>query len=169
MLNSSSFYPLTVELAQQQAASAAGGGPQPCSPPSSQAHWLASVPLIIAFLVLERYWQARLTTGGVKELGERQHMSSDPTTIHIRVSSRSELDEQLQRANETLQAIALRTRTDGILITKHQNGIYTVSLSNQVPYGLTRERYAQPVGDEGFEAVLGGPALHPLQAGNLEF
>lgn len=67
MLNSSSLYPLTVGLAQQQAASAAGGGAQALFSTVITGSLVSIVPLIIAFLVLQRYWQAGLTTGGVKE------------------------------------------------------------------------------------------------------
>jgi multiple sugar transport system permease protein len=67
MLNSSSLYPLTVGLAQQQAASAAGGGAQALFSTVITGSLVSIIPLIIAFLVLQRYWQAGLTTGGVKE------------------------------------------------------------------------------------------------------
>ncbi|MBT2538993.1 carbohydrate ABC transporter permease [Arthrobacter sp. ISL-69] len=67
MLNSSSLYPLTVGLAQQQSASAAGGGAQALFSTVITGSLVSIVPLIVAFLVLQRYWQAGLTTGGVKE------------------------------------------------------------------------------------------------------
>jgi multiple sugar transport system permease protein len=67
MLNSSSLYPLTVGLAQQQAASAAGGGAQALFSTVITGSLVSIIPLIIAFLVLQRYWQAGLTAGGVKE------------------------------------------------------------------------------------------------------
>ena len=67
MLNSSDLYPLTVGLAQWQAASTSGGG-------GSQALFsnvitgslVSIVPLVVAFLFLQRYWQSGLATGGVK-------------------------------------------------------------------------------------------------------
>jgi len=67
MLNSSSLYPLTVGLAQQQSASAAGGGAQALFSTVITGSLVSIIPLIIAFLVLQWYWQAGLTTGGVKE------------------------------------------------------------------------------------------------------
>lgn len=66
MLNTSSLYPLTVGLAQLQAASAAGGGAQALFSTVITGSLVSIVPLIIAFLYLQRYWQTGLATGGVK-------------------------------------------------------------------------------------------------------
>jgi len=66
MLNSSELYPLTVGLAQQQAASAAGGGSQALFSTVITGSLVSIIPLIVAFLVLQRYWQSGLATGGVK-------------------------------------------------------------------------------------------------------
>jgi multiple sugar transport system permease protein len=66
MLNSSSLYPLTVGLAQLQAASAAGGGAQALFSTVITGSLVSVVPLIVCFLYLQRYWQTGLATGGVK-------------------------------------------------------------------------------------------------------
>ncbi len=66
MLNSGELLPLTVGLAQQQATSAAGGGAQALFSTVITGAFLSIVPLIIAFLFLQRYWQTGLATGGVK-------------------------------------------------------------------------------------------------------
>jgi multiple sugar transport system permease protein len=66
MLNSSRLYPLTVGLAQQQAASSAGGGAQAQFSTVITGSLVSIVPLIVAFLFLQRYWQTGLATGGVK-------------------------------------------------------------------------------------------------------
>ena len=66
MLNSGQLLPLTVGLAQQQAASAAGGGAQALFSTVITGAFLSIIPLIIAFLYLQRYWQTGLATGGVK-------------------------------------------------------------------------------------------------------
>nr|WP_255524063.1 carbohydrate ABC transporter permease [Terrabacter sp. MAHUQ-38] len=66
MLNSSSLYPLTVGLAQQQAASAAGGGSQALFSTVITGSFVSVIPLVVAFLFLQRYWQSGLATGGVK-------------------------------------------------------------------------------------------------------
>jgi len=67
MLNSGELYPLTVGLAQQEATSAAGGGAQALFSTVITGSVLSIIPLIIAFLYLQRYWQTGLATGGVKE------------------------------------------------------------------------------------------------------
>ena len=66
MLNSSDLYPLTVGLAQLQAASAAGGGAKVLFSTVITGSLVSVVPLIIAFLFLQRYWRTGLVTGGVK-------------------------------------------------------------------------------------------------------
>ncbi|MCX2748750.1 hypothetical protein OOZ51_13145 [Arthrobacter sp. MI7-26] len=59
--------------------------------------------------------------------------------IDIQVKSRHALDDQLAAAVQHLQETALRERTRGILITRHRPGHYTAELSEQVPFGITRE------------------------------
>jgi multiple sugar transport system permease protein len=66
MLNSGELLPLTVGLAQQQATSAAGGGAQALFSTVITGAFLSILPLIVAFLYLQRYWQTGLATGGVK-------------------------------------------------------------------------------------------------------
>jgi multiple sugar transport system permease protein len=67
MLNNPDLYPVTVGLASWSSQSAGGGG--------STGELLALVvtgsmvsvlPLIAAFLLLQRYWQSGLSAGGVK-------------------------------------------------------------------------------------------------------
>ena len=66
MLNSGELYPLTVGLAQQEATSAAGGGAQALFSTVITGSFVSIIPLIFAFLYLQRYWQTGLATGGVK-------------------------------------------------------------------------------------------------------
>jgi multiple sugar transport system permease protein len=67
MLNSPKQLPLTVGLAQWQAsASAAGGGSQALFSTVITGSLISIVPLVVAFLFLQRYWQSGLTAGGVK-------------------------------------------------------------------------------------------------------
>ncbi|NEM92488.1 carbohydrate ABC transporter permease [Galbitalea soli] len=66
MLNTQELYPLTVGLAQQQAASAAGGGAQALFSTVITGSLVSVIPLVVAFLYLQRYWQTGLATGGVK-------------------------------------------------------------------------------------------------------
>jgi multiple sugar transport system permease protein len=66
MLNSGELYPLTVGLAQQESTSAAGGGAQALFSTVITGSFVSIIPLIVAFLYLQRYWQTGLATGGVK-------------------------------------------------------------------------------------------------------
>ena len=67
MLNDPDLYPVTVGLAAWSSQTAGGGG----STGDLQAlvvtgSLLSIVPLVAAFLMLQRYWQSGLTAGGVK-------------------------------------------------------------------------------------------------------
>jgi multiple sugar transport system permease protein len=66
MLNSTNLYPLTVGLAQWQALAAGGSGSRALFSTIITGAFLSIIPLVIAFLFLQRYWQAGLATGGVK-------------------------------------------------------------------------------------------------------
>lgn len=66
MLNSSELYPITVGLAQIQSAASAGGGSQALFSTVITGSFVSVLPLIVAFLVLQRYWQSGLSTGSVK-------------------------------------------------------------------------------------------------------
>lgn len=59
--------------------------------------------------------------------------------IEIQVDSRQVLDERLDDAVRGLQQIAMEAGTQGILLTRHTAGHYTAALSDQVPFGMTRE------------------------------
>ncbi len=67
MLNSSELYPLTVGLAQVQSAASAGGGAQALFSTVITGSMVAIIPLIVAFLFLQRYWQSGLAAGSVKQ------------------------------------------------------------------------------------------------------
>lgn len=66
-------------------------------------------------------------------------MNTATESIDIQVESRQVLDERLDDAVRGLQQIAMETGTQGILITRHKPGHYTAALSDQVPFGMTRE------------------------------
>jgi len=59
--------------------------------------------------------------------------------IEVRVDSAGEVEERLNSAVKDLQVIATRSRAHGILVTRLNPGHFSVSLSDQVPFGLTRE------------------------------
>lgn len=62
-----------------------------------------------------------------------------PNAIDVHVSSPQNLEEQLEAAVKELQQAATLTRRCGILVTRNKPGRYTVALSDQVPFGMTRE------------------------------
>jgi multiple sugar transport system permease protein len=66
MLNTSEKFPLTVGLALWQSTAAGGSGSRALFSTVITGSLLAIVPLVIAFLFLQRYWQSGLATGGVK-------------------------------------------------------------------------------------------------------
>lgn len=68
MLSDPALYPVTVGLAQWQAVAAGGGGGSAGLLPLVITGSLLSVlPLIAAFLVLQRYWRSGLDAGAVKQ------------------------------------------------------------------------------------------------------
>jgi multiple sugar transport system permease protein len=67
MLNTPSLYPVTVGLAQWQAQASGGGGAQVLFSVVLTGAFVSVVPLIVAFLFLQRYWQSGLTAGSVKQ------------------------------------------------------------------------------------------------------
>ncbi|MFG6195448.1 carbohydrate ABC transporter permease [Nonomuraea sp. JJY05] len=69
MLNDPNLYPITVGLASW-ASQAVGGGAGADSNLLAlvvTGSLLSVIPLVVAFLLLQRYWQSGLTTGGVKQ------------------------------------------------------------------------------------------------------
>jgi multiple sugar transport system permease protein len=66
MLNSAELFPLPVGLAQWQATAAGGSGAQALFSTVITGSLLSIIPLVAAFLFLQRYWQSGLATGGVK-------------------------------------------------------------------------------------------------------
>jgi multiple sugar transport system permease protein len=67
MLNDPSWFPVTVGLAQWNAQATGGGGAQALFNIVITGSLLSIIPLAIAFLLLQRYWQSGLALGGVKE------------------------------------------------------------------------------------------------------
>lgn len=67
MLNDPSWFPVTVGLAQWNAQATGGGGAQALFNIVITGSLLSIIPLAVAFLLLQRYWQSGLALGGVKE------------------------------------------------------------------------------------------------------
>ena len=66
-------------------------------------------------------------------------MTTITESIEIQVDNRRVLDDRLNDAVRGLQQLAMTTGTQGILLTRHKPGHYTAALSDQVPFGMTRE------------------------------
>ena len=66
MLSDPDWYPLTVGL-NQWSAQAIGAGSQPIYNLVIMGSLLTIVPIVIAFLLLQRFWQSGLTAGSVKQ------------------------------------------------------------------------------------------------------
>ncbi len=67
MLNNPKLYPVTVGLAQVNAtANNAGGGSQGLFTVVITGALVSIIPLVIAFLLLQRFWQSGLSSGAVK-------------------------------------------------------------------------------------------------------
>jgi multiple sugar transport system permease protein len=66
MLSEPRWYPLTVGLAQWNSQAAAGGGATSAFNTVIAGSLISVVPLIIAFIFLQRFWQSGLGSGGVK-------------------------------------------------------------------------------------------------------
>jgi hypothetical protein len=60
--------------------------------------------------------------------------------LEVKVGTARELEEGLNAAVRNLQLLAGHSRNRGILVTRLEAGHYMVALSEQVPFGLTREQ-----------------------------
>jgi len=66
MLSSPEKFPVPVGLAQWQQTSSAGSGGQALFSNVITGSMVSVLPLIVAFIVLQRFWQSGLSSGGVK-------------------------------------------------------------------------------------------------------
>jgi multiple sugar transport system permease protein len=66
MLSTPEKFPIPVGLAQWQATSSAGSGGQALFSNVITGSMVSVVPLILAFIFLQRFWQSGLSSGGVK-------------------------------------------------------------------------------------------------------
>lgn len=62
--------------------------------------------------------------------------------FHITGRSRAEIEESINTVVETARVHSMREGWQGILVTRHEPGLYTVNVSGDVPYGVTMERDA---------------------------
>lgn len=66
----------------------------------------------------------------------------DPAVITVTVDSAEVVPDVLSAAIERVREAAAGNTSRGILVTRHAPGDFSIRLSDEVPYGLTRERYA---------------------------
>ncbi|KRE48519.1 hypothetical protein ASG92_26820 [Arthrobacter sp. Soil736] len=66
-------------------------------------------------------------------------MSSTDQALAVTASDPAGMERQLDEAVKVLRARASTEDRKGILVTRHGYGSFTVSLSEAVPYGQTRE------------------------------
>lgn len=59
--------------------------------------------------------------------------------IAVTVSDRRNMDRRLDEAVAVARTRAMSEARQGILVTRHDYGSFTVALSDAVPFGLTRE------------------------------
>ncbi len=61
-------------------------------------------------------------------------------TIEVIVTNRANMEHQLDEAVRAAMTMATQERRQGILVTRHDHELFTVALSDSVPYGLTLEQ-----------------------------
>ena len=66
MLNSPELFPGPVGLARWASTAAGGSGAQALFSTVITGSLISIIPLVVAFLFLQRYWQSGLSAGGVK-------------------------------------------------------------------------------------------------------
>ncbi|MFJ3772390.1 carbohydrate ABC transporter permease [Streptomyces fuscichromogenes] len=66
MISNPKWYPVTVGLAQMNATANAGGGAQALFSVVITGALISIIPLVVAFLLLQRFWQSGLSAGAVK-------------------------------------------------------------------------------------------------------
>jgi hypothetical protein len=67
-------------------------------------------------------------------------MTTSELLFTVIVETRATMDRQLAEAEEAARAKALDYGSRGIVITRHNLNLFTVALSNEVPFGLTVEQ-----------------------------
>ena len=59
--------------------------------------------------------------------------------LEVVATEPDQLQELLEDAEATLRQSAICQQSAGILVTRHNHGRYTLTLSDSVPFGETRE------------------------------
>lgn len=66
-------------------------------------------------------------------------MNANRLIADFQVGCRSEMHDKLEAAVSAAQVEARASGTQGVLVTRHDFARFSVSLSHDVPFGLTRE------------------------------
>ncbi|MFS2088980.1 hypothetical protein [Paenarthrobacter nicotinovorans] len=60
--------------------------------------------------------------------------------FHITGLTTTEIEDGISTAVSLAHAHSKRDGWEGVLVTRHEPGVYTVNLSSEIPYGITMER-----------------------------
>lgn len=60
--------------------------------------------------------------------------------FHVTGTTPTAIQDSITHAVQTAQEHSMREGWQGILVTRHNPGLYTVALSAEVPYGVIMER-----------------------------
>lgn len=60
--------------------------------------------------------------------------------FHITGLTSTEIEDGISTAVSLAHAHSKRDAWEGVLVTRHEPGVYTVNLSSEIPYGITMER-----------------------------
>lgn len=67
-------------------------------------------------------------------------MTTSELVMTVMVETRSTMDRQLAEAVDIARAKAMDDGSKGIVITRHNSNVFTMTLSDDVPFGLTIEQ-----------------------------
>jgi hypothetical protein len=85
----------------------------------------------------------RLPCTGVQEL-ENTALRRDRVIAEFRVESAQEATIRVSEAVALAEMEAYAEQTRGVLITRHDFGVFSISLSSMVPFGITMEQDVAP-------------------------
>ncbi|MBG0739067.1 hypothetical protein IV500_06595 [Paeniglutamicibacter antarcticus] len=67
--------------------------------------------------------------------------TANDLSLRVTVTDKATMDAELNAAVEMSREKAMHAR-HGVLITRHASDLFTVSVSEEVPYGTTQEKHA---------------------------
>lgn len=67
-------------------------------------------------------------------------MTASELIMTITADYGADTDRQIAEAERIAITYAMADRTKGIVVTRYSSNLFTIALSSEVPYGLTRER-----------------------------